>query len=127
MIKVRILWELNYLLFQATFNQYDEVARFHNIQMHNQISCLTEKVRALELAKVHHRKQQAIAMAALAAEKLNSQKQMNEFQSDSNISASSSKIDSKPPLHHQKQLAFPVGKRLLLKVTTVAMSILTRL
>ena len=81
---MRILWELNYLLFQATFNQYDEVARFHNIQMHNQISCLTEKVRALELAKVHHRKQQAIAMAALAAEKLNSQKQMNEFQSDSN-------------------------------------------
>ena len=32
-IKVRILWELNYLLFQATFNGYDEVARFHNIQM----------------------------------------------------------------------------------------------
>ena len=32
-IKVRILWELNYLLFQATFNGYDEVARFHNVQM----------------------------------------------------------------------------------------------
>lgn len=32
-IRVRIQWEHNYLLFQATFNQYDEVARFHNIQM----------------------------------------------------------------------------------------------
>ena len=32
-IKVRIQWELNYLLFQATFSQNDEVARFHNIQM----------------------------------------------------------------------------------------------
>ena len=32
-LKVRIQWELNYLLFQATFSQNDEVARFHNIQM----------------------------------------------------------------------------------------------
>ena len=32
-IKVRIQWELNYLLFQATFNQCDEVVRSHNIQM----------------------------------------------------------------------------------------------
>ena len=32
-IKVRIQWEFNYLLFQATFNQNDEVSRFHNIQM----------------------------------------------------------------------------------------------
>ena len=36
-LKVRIQWELNYLLFQATFSQNDEVARFHNIQMRYRI------------------------------------------------------------------------------------------
>ena len=36
-LKVRIQWELNYLLFQSTFSQNDEVARFHNIQMRYRI------------------------------------------------------------------------------------------
>ena len=50
----------------------------------SEIATLTEKVRALEIAQVNQRKQQAIIMAALAAEKLKKQKN-NEFQSDSNL------------------------------------------
>ena len=51
----------------------------------SEIATLTEKVRALEIAQVNQRKQQAIIMASLAAEKLKKQKN-NEFQSDSNLS-----------------------------------------
>ena len=55
----------------------------------SEIATLTEKVRALEIAQVNQRKQQAIIMASLAAEKLKKQKN-NEFQSDSNLSNLSS-------------------------------------
>ena len=33
MLKVRIQWEYNHQLFQSTYNQYDEIAKFHNQQM----------------------------------------------------------------------------------------------
>ena len=33
MVKVRIQWEHNHQLFQSTYNQYDEIAKFHNQQM----------------------------------------------------------------------------------------------
>ena len=46
---------------------------------------MTEKVRALEIAQVNQRKQQAIMLAAIAAEKLKKQKNYQEFQSDSNL------------------------------------------
>ena len=33
MLKVRIQWEYNHQLFQSTYNQYDEIDKFHNQQM----------------------------------------------------------------------------------------------
>lgn len=80
----------------------------------SEIANLTEKVRALEIAQVNQRKSQAIAMAALAAEKLKSQKKSCDFQSDSNLhlmNAENNNVYSK-----QQKLALPMGKRLLLKV-----------
>ncbi len=93
---------------------------------------MTDKVRALEIAQVNHRKQQAIAMAALAAEKLKGQKMLgNEFQSDSNLHYSMNKENNKmltvvnnnninkaqqQQQQQPKMATMPMGKRLLLKV-----------
>ena len=78
----------------------------------NEISSLTEKIRSLEIAQVNQRKQQAIAMAALAAEKLRGQKRGNEFQSDSNLAYSTNSDQNGV----NKRIPAPIGKRLLLKV-----------
>lgn len=149
-IRVRIQWELNYLLFQATFNQCDEVVRSHNIQMRlvairkylfgyivpenkrlhlfvlpfncrNEISSLAEKVRSLEVAMVYQRKQQAIAVAALAAEKLKKRGPFNEFHSsDSNLAYNSTRAENQSGGTNTagitKRIQAPIGKRLLLKV-----------
>lgn len=69
-------------------------------------------MRALEIAQVSQRKQQAIAMAALAAEKLKSHKKSgsHEFQSDSNLHLIETNVNqSKPP----KTI---INRRLLFKV-----------
>ena len=78
----------------------------------SEISNLTEKVKRLEIAQANQRKQQAIAMAALAAEKLNRQKLNGEFQSDSNLTD-----PNKPNYNRGSRLVVPPGKRILLKVS----------
>ena len=79
----------------------------------SEISNLTEKVKRLEIAQANQRKQQAIAMAALAAEKLNRQKLNGEFQSDSNLTD-----PNRPNYNRGGRLVVPPGKRILLKVST---------
>eukprot|EP00095_Tigriopus_kingsejongensis_P006112 maker-scaffold872_size86337-snap-gene-0.17 protein:Tk06112 transcript:maker-scaffold872_size86337-snap-gene-0.17-mRNA-1 annotation:"PREDICTED: uncharacterized protein LOC103573133" len=49
-IRVRIQWEYNHQLFQATVHQYDDIVRQHNVQMRDEIGSLKEKIRRLELA-----------------------------------------------------------------------------
>ena len=78
----------------------------------SEISNLTEKVKRLEIAQANQRKQQAIAMAALAAEKLNRQKLNGEFQSDSNLTD-----PNRPNYNRGGRLVVPPGKRILLKVS----------
>ena len=73
---------------------------------------MTEKVKRLEIAQANQRKQQAIAMAALAAEKLNRQKLNGEFQSDSNLTD-----PNRPNYNRGSRLVVPPGKRILLKVS----------
>ena len=117
---------LVYRFFKAEIHgQYSDFCHFRS-----EIENLTDKVRALEVAQVNQRKQQAIAMAALAAEKLKSQKMTHEFQSDSNLAYynSNSNSNSRENLDlskktvnnsencRQQRLALPMGKRLLLKV-----------
>lgn len=80
-----------------------------------EISSLNDKIRKLEVAQANQRRQQAIAMAALAAEKLNSQKLNGEFQSDSNL-PNSANYGGSVKYNSRQRLAIPVGKRLLLKV-----------
>ena len=72
---------------------------------------MTEKVKRLEIAQANQRKQQAIAMAALAAEKLNRQKLNGEFQSDPNLTD-----PNRPNYNRGGRLVVPPGKRILLKV-----------
>ena len=106
-----------------------------------EIENLTDKVRALEIAQVNQRKQQAIAMAALAAEKLKSQKMTAEFASDSNLAAyhysgsresresrenitsNGCKPSNTPEFQRQQRLAIPMGKRLLLKVRSLKLNL----
>lgn len=80
-----------------------------------EISNLNDKIRRLEIAQANQRRQQAIAMAAMAAEKLNIQKLNGEFQSDSNL-PNSANYGISPKSNNRQKLAIPVGKRLLLKV-----------
>ena len=46
-MRIRIEWELSHLLFQSTYNHYDEIAKFHNQQMRDEILSLNEKIRML--------------------------------------------------------------------------------
>ena len=78
---------------------------------------MTEKVKRLEIAQANQRKQQAIAMAALAAEKLNRQKLNGEFQSDSNLTD-----PNRPSYNRGSRLVVPPGKRILLKVSSLLKS-----
>ena len=75
---------------------------------------MTEKVKRLEIAQANQRKQQAIAMAALAAEKLNRQKLNGEFQSDPNLTD-----PNRPNYNRGGRLVVPPGKRILLKVSSI--------
>ena len=77
----------------------------------SEITTLTEKVRRLEIAQANQRKQQAIAMAALAAEKLNLQKLNGDFQSDSNLAEPLKRTNSS-----KARLAFGPKRRIMLKV-----------
>ena len=87
----------------------------------NEISSLAEKVRSLEVAMVYQRKQQAIAVAALAAEKLKKRGPFNEFHSsDSNLAYNSTRAENQSGGTNTagitKRIQAPIGKRLLLKV-----------
>ena len=79
----------------------------------SEITALTEKVRRLEIAQANQRKQQAIAMAAIAAEKLNQQKLNGEFQSDSNLAEPLKRTNSS-----KARLALGPKRRIMLKVHT---------
>ncbi len=42
-IRVRIQWEFNHQLFQATVHQYDDIVRLHNLQMRSVLASLRQK------------------------------------------------------------------------------------
>ena len=90
-----------------------------------EIASLTEKIRSLEIAQVYQRKQQAIAIAALAAEKLKKRPHLNEFHSsDSNLAydystsnnANENQNGTMNTGTNARRIQTPIGKRLLLKV-----------
>jgi hypothetical protein len=98
-------------------NPLIKVFLFYLHASRTEIATLTDKIRRLEIAQANQRRQQAIAMAAMAADKLKTQKLNGDFQSDSNLPYySSAEYKATNPKPTKLRLAVPAGRRLLLKV-----------